>query len=213
MPIATIQSKRRRPIETSEEQQAVSAVHWKTGPQSCRKNLMAFRFRIICLAVTLFAGSAAGTFAQGYPGYPDTIMAPEHGSAYHRAEATRHGRGEEEASQAARARLPSLLGHEKFIRKLHRRGLYAARGSSGSVLPTPLPRTQLIPPEGGGTLITPTLPQEQSPTIIPGHIRPIPNLAHGPETFQDRASRCTFQSGLYNVPGNLRSQYMGACVQ
>jgi hypothetical protein len=44
-------------------------------------------------------------------------------------------------------------------------------------------------------------------------MRAIPNLAHGPETFQDRASRCAFQSGLYGVPGTLRNQYMGACLQ
>jgi hypothetical protein len=107
----------------------------------------------------------------------------------------------------------SLLGHEKFIGKLHRHGLYAARGSSGSVLPTPLPRTELIPPEGGGTLTLPPLQQEQGPTRIPGTAKIIPNLPHSQETFQDRASRCTFQAGLYGVPGNLRNQYMGACVQ
>jgi len=48
--------------------------------------------------------------------------------------------------------------------------------------------------------------------VLPG-VSPIPSLPHGPETFQDRASRCTFQQGLYNVPGNLSTQYMGACVQ
>jgi hypothetical protein len=81
------------------------------------------------------------------------------------------------------------------------------------VLPTPLPRTQLIPPEGGGTLTVPPLQQEQGPTRIPGTAKIVPNLPHGQETFQDRASRCTFQSGLYDVPGNLRNRYMGACVQ
>ena len=143
--------------------------------------------------------------AQGYLGYPNTIMNPERGTAVgHRAASM---------ADVARPNHPSLLGREKFISRLHRRGLYAVRGSSGSVLPTPLPRAQLIPPEGGGMLTTPSLPQEQGPTIIPGRTRAIPNLAHGPETFQDRASRCAFQSGLYGVPGTLRNQYMGACLQ
>jgi len=87
------------------------------------------------------------------------------------------------------------------------------RGSSGSVLPTPLPRTPLIPPEGGGTLTMHALPQEQGPTVLPGASNPIPNLPHGPETFQDRASRCATQQSLYNVPGTLKNQYMGSCVQ
>jgi hypothetical protein len=91
--------------------------------------------------------------------------------------------------------------------------LHAARGSSGSVLPTPLPRTPLIPPEGGGALTTHALPQEQGPTVLPGLSRPIPNLPHGTETFQDRASRCATQAGLNSVPGTLTNQYMGACVQ
>jgi hypothetical protein len=87
-----------------------------------------------------------------------------------------------------------------------------ARGSSGSVLPTPLPRTQLIPPEGRSTPVA-LLPQEQPPTVVPGLARPIPNLSHGPETFQDRASRCAFQQGLNGVPGTASNRYMGACLR
>jgi hypothetical protein len=174
---------------------------------------MAIRFRHIFLAALLVAIPPVAALAQGYPGYPYTIMTPDRGAAIDdRVAAMRHGNGAVQATATA-PQHPSLLGREKFISKLHRRGLYAVRGSSGSVLPTPLPRTQLIPPEGGGMLITPPLPQEQGPTIIPGRTRVIPNLAHGPETFQDRASRCAFQSGLYRVPGTLRGQYMGACVQ
>ena len=59
----------------------------------------------------------------------------------------------------------------------------------------------------------PAVPKEQPPIILQGSTTPIPSLPHGPETFQDRASRCAFQSGLYNVPGNLRTQYTGSCVQ
>jgi hypothetical protein len=164
---------------------------------------MAFRFHHICLAALLAAVSPVAALAQGYPGYPYTIMTGDRGAAI--------DDGAVQASATA-PQHPSLLGREKFISKLHRRGLYAARGSSGSVLPTPLPRTQLIPPEGGGMLTTPSLPQEQGPTIIPGRTRAIPNIPHGPETFQDRASRCAFQSGLYGVPGTLRNQYIGACL-
>jgi hypothetical protein len=174
---------------------------------------MAIRFRHIFLAALLAAIAPGAALAQGYQGYPYTIMTPDRGAAIdYRAAAMRHGNGTVQEA-ATVPHHPSLLGREKFISKLHRRGLYAVRGSSGSVLPTPLPRTQLIPPEGGGMLTTPSLPQEQGPTIIPGRTRAIPNLAHGPETFQDRASRCAFQSGLYGVPGTLRGRYMGACVQ
>jgi hypothetical protein len=166
------------------------------------------------LMLCLFAPGAAQ--AQGYPGYPYSIMTPERGAGadQHALPHRRSSASETTAPPAAAPpHRPSLLGREKFIAKLHRRGLYAARGSSGSVLPTPLPRTQLIPPEGSGTLTLPPLQQEQGPTRIPGTAKIIPNLPRGQETFQDRASRCTFQSGLYGVPGNLRNQYMGACLQ
>jgi hypothetical protein len=178
---------------------------------------MAIRFSYLCAAVMLCLVAPSVAQAQGYPGYPYSIMTPEHGTGAHqRALSHRRSRASETAPAppaAAPPHRPSLLGREKFIAKLHRRGLYAVRGSSGSVLPTPLPKTQLIPPEGGGMLTVPPLQQEQGPTRIPGTAKIIPNLPHGQETFQDRASRCTFQSGLYGVPGNLRNQYMGACLQ
>ena len=157
-----------------------------------------------CLFVALLVTPPASVVAQGYPGYPDTIMAPEPGTRHHHA-----------ATMAPPAyRHPSLLGHERFVAKLHRPGVFVGtRGSSGSVLPTPLPRTTLIPPEGGGKLTLPSVSREQAPSIVPGVANPVPNLPHGAETFQDRASRCAFQSGLYNVPGTASSQYMGGCVQ
>ena len=199
-----------KPFRIGQEQWRRSAVHKKTGA-GLERGTMAFRFRHIWIAALLAAVSPIAALAQGYPGYPYTIMTLDHRAVIdHRGAAMRHGNG---AATATAPQHPSLLGREKFISKLHRRGIYAARGSSGSVLPTPLPRTQLIPPEGGGVLTTPSLAQEQGPTIIPGRMRAIPNLAHGPETFQDRASRCAFQSGLYGVPGTLRNQYMGACLQ
>ena len=180
--------------------------------------IVAFRIRHICAAAIVFALLPAAAEAQGYRGYPYSIMTPEGTAASHHRGAARHGSGATHQvspapETAAEPHRPSLLGRERFIAKLHRRGLYAARGSSGSVLPTPLPRTQLIPPEGGGTLTVPPLQQEQGRTRIPGTAQIIPNLPHGQETFQDRASRCAFQSGLYAVPGSLRNRYMGACLQ
>jgi hypothetical protein len=178
---------------------------------------MIIRIHHICAAAILCALMPKAAAAQGYPGYPNSIMTPERGSGIHQRAGGHHGSGVPETTPATVAAMaphrPSLLGREKFVAKLHRRGLYAARGSSGSVLPTSLPRTQLIPPEGGGALTLAPLQQEQGPTRIPGTAQIILNLPHGAETFQDRASRCAFQSGLYSVPGNLRNRYMGACVQ
>lgn len=165
--------------------------------------------RSIWLAMALLAAAPGYAVAQGYPGYPDTIMVPGRGTPA-------RGAAKYEAKGVAPAqRHASLLGHERFVEKLHRRpGVFVAtRGSSGSVLPTPLPRTTLIPPEGSGRVTLPPVAQEQGPSVVPGVTNPVPNLPHGPETFQDRASRCAFQSGLYNVPGTVRSQYMGGCVQ
>ncbi len=175
---------------------------------------MAIRIRHICALAILCALLPQAAQAQGYPGYPYSIMTPQRGFGIHQRAVPHRGTGATETMPAAtEPHHPSLLGREKFIAKLHRRGLYSARGSSGSVLPTPLPHTQLIPPEGGGALTLAPQQQEQGPTRIPGTAKIIPNVPHGAETFQDRASRCAFQSGLYDVPGNLRNRYMGACLQ
>jgi hypothetical protein len=148
-----------------------------------------------CLAPVfiLFVSTAGHVAAQGYPGFPNTIMAPTHGAAAHyRAETSR---------RAARGR------HHV------RRNIAVARGSSGSVLPAPLPRTPLTPLEGGGAAAVRATPQEQGPTAVPGLANPVPNLPHGAETFQDRASRCVMQQGLYGVPGGASTAYTGACLQ
>jgi|SRR5580700_10598592 len=141
----------------------------------------------IVLAISFANSAVARDFEMGGDDqFPYSIMAPEPGLAAHHRSVTRHST------------------HRDF---------YSAHGSSGSVVPAPPPRTPLIPPENSGRLTFPTVPQEQAPTTLQGSSRPIPNLPHGPETFQDRASRCAFQSGLSNVPGNLSNQYMGSCVQ
>jgi hypothetical protein len=151
--------------------------------------------------VMAFMGEAPAQMV-GDDQFPNSIMAPERGAS------SRHS-----PSAPARSRQPSLLGREEFVAKLHRRPkMYAIRGSSGSVLPTSLPRAPIILPEGGARLTEPALPEQQGPSLVPGITNPVPNLPHGVETFQDRASRCTFQSSLYGVPGTARSHYMGSCV-
>ena len=161
---------------------------------------MTHRFSFACCfapVLALLAAAPGPAAAQGYTGYPYSIMTRESGSAKRHQGITavppQDVRMPHEPAASATARYP-------------RRAL-VARGSSGSVLPTPLPRTQLIPPEARA------LPQEQPPTVVPGLARPIPNLSHGPETFQDRASRCAFQQGLNGVPGTASNRYMGACLR
>ncbi len=149
--------------------------------------------RYPALFFILFLSATGNAAAQDYPGFPYTILAPARGAAAHH-----------------RAKIP-----RRAVRVRHHahRSYSLARGSSGSVLPTPLPRTPLIPPEGGGTAIVRIAPQEHGPTAVPGLANPVPNLPHGAETFQDRASRCVMQQGLYNVPGSASTAYMGACLQ
>ena len=149
---------------------------------------------------------AASAFAQardiemgGDNNYPYSIMAPELGTGHHSA-------------ASARSRHIKLPSAEKPLaaRPPHTSS-YAVRGSFGTVLPTPLPKTQLIPPEGGSAPIIHTGPQEQGPPVLPG-MNPIPNLPHGTETFQDRASRCAQQQGLYGVPATATGIYMHTCA-
>jgi hypothetical protein len=158
-----------------------------------------------CLApaLALFAAAPGPAAAQGYKGYPYSIMTPEPGSARRHRGATTIPPADTRAAREPAASTTPRYPHRALV----------ARGSSGSVLPTPLPRTQLIPPEGRSAPIARALPQEQPPTIVPGIARPIPNLPHGPETFQDRASRCAFQQSINRVPGTASTRYMGACLQ
>jgi hypothetical protein len=133
---------------------------------------------------------------------PYSIMVPERMPARHHVH-----------KSPMRARHLPALREKAAARQATHEHVVIAHGSPGVVLPTPLPRTQLIPPEGGGTPLVQPAPQQQGATVLPGVSNPIPNLPHGPETFHDRASRCAFQQQLYNVPGNLGTQYMGSCVQ
>jgi hypothetical protein len=164
------------------------------------------RRRLDCfasLAMTTLAIAASGAAHArdiemgGDSNYPYSIMTPEPGTGHHRAA----------APVPARSRHLKSPGAEKPLATRS----YAVRGTSGVVLPTPLPKTQLIPPEGGSAPIIHTGPQEQGPTVLPG-MNPIPNLPHGTETFQDRASRCAQQQGLYGVPATATGIYMHTCA-
>lgn len=141
----------------------------------------------------LFLNLPSAAVAQGYPGYPYTIMAPKHGRVTHHR--------------------PKTSGWTTHTRNRASPKIFIARGSSGSVLPSRLPRTSLIPPEGGGAAVVRVVPQTDSPTAVPGLANPVPNMPHGAETFQDRASRCVMQQGLYGVPGGASTAYTGACLQ
>jgi hypothetical protein len=156
----------------------------------------------LALAMAVTCGAQARDFEMGDDNdYLYSIMTPEPGTAgHHRATAPRRVRHGETSQR------PVISPAKRSS------NLFTTRGSSGSVLPTPLPRTQLIPPEGGGFPIARALPQEQGPTVVPGLTNPVPNLPHGPETFQDRASRCGMQQGLNGVPPTASSQYMHACA-
>jgi hypothetical protein len=162
-------------------------------------------------ALTLISGlafmMAAGGIAQardiemgGDSNYPYSIMAPEPGTSHHRAAAPTRSR-----------QLKSPGAEKPLAARPPRTSSYAVRGSSGSALPTPLPKTQLIPPEGSSAPIIRAAPQLQGPTVLPG-MNPIPNLPHGTETFQDRASRCAQQQGLYGVPVTATGIYMHTCA-
>jgi hypothetical protein len=143
---------------------------------------------VILLAMTmLLCSGVAHAIEPADDQYPNSIIAPEPGS--HRP------------LHAVKPLTPQTMHHH----------FRYAHGSSGSVLPTPLPKTQAIPLEGGGLAATPALPQEQAPTILPNG-RSVPNLPHGPETFQDRASRCVHQRALNNIPNSASNQYLAACL-
>jgi hypothetical protein len=145
-----------------------------------------FAAALFAVAV-IFCSGATHALEPGDDQYPNSIIAPEPGS--------------HSPLHAVKPLTPQTLHHH----------FRYAHGSSGSVLPTVLPKTQAIPPEGGSLAATPTLPQEQSPTILPNG-RSVANLPHGPETFQDRASRCTHQQALNNISASASTQYMAACL-
>jgi hypothetical protein len=177
------------------------------------------------LFATVICCARARDFEMGGDGNYN-IMAPEPGTGPHHVVRSRHGRTSSRHSQsttasqqsnpdttqdAAQSTSPAMDTPEQIETFKHNRRAYV--GSSGLVLPTPLPGPTHYAPigTGAGVAVNP-LPREQSPTILPGSGRAIPNLPHGPETFQDRASRCAFQSSINSIPGSQASSYMHSCA-
>ena len=88
---------------------------------------MAFRIRHICAAAIVFALLPAAAEAQGYRGYPYSIMTPEGTAASHHRGAARHGSGATHQvspapETAAEPHRPSLLGRERFIAIVEQNG-------------------------------------------------------------------------------------------
>ena len=174
-----------------------------------------FYAALMCAAALLVAAtgsSRARDFEMG--GDVDyNIMAPEPGTVPHhavRSERTRTGRGHTQSRTATEG--PVTDTPEQIETYKRNRRAFASRGSSGIVLPTPVPGPTHYAPIGSGIVPPRSLSQEQAPTILPGSGRAVPNLPHGPETFQDRASRCAFQSSINTVPGGQTSSYMHNCA-
>jgi hypothetical protein len=175
-------------------------------------------------AMTVVAAQARDFEMGGDGNY--SIMAPEPGTGSHHGARNRHGRTSRHQSQSLTATQKALQDSEKALQdsaaianplndtpeqiETFKRNRRAYVGSSGLVLPTPLPG-----PTHYGHIGTPAAPlrsvEQPGPTILPSG-RAIPNLPHGPETFQDRASRCAFQSSINNIHAGQFGSYMGSCM-
>jgi hypothetical protein len=175
------------------------------------------------LFATAICSATARDFEMGGDGNYN-IMAPEPGTGLHHVARSRHGRTSSRHSQAttasqrstpgttqdaAQSASPALDTPEQI--ETFKRNRRAYVGSSGLVLPTPLPGPTHYAPIG-----TPAAPQQSvvqpPPTILPGSGRAIPNLPHGPETFQDRTSRCAFQSSINGIHAGQFGSYMASCM-
>ena len=112
------------------------------------------------------------------------------------------------------AKLGGVIAGVPIILRFDEHGLTLTRLAGQSV---PVPAVAL--PSYGISPASPVPPlvqapvQQPPPIWVPGVPTPIPSLPHGPESSQDRRSRCAFQSGLYGVPPTKLSQYMGLCTQ
>jgi hypothetical protein len=194
--------------------------------------IMGFRVKsqltLLCAATLIAAttwNAQARDFEMGGDGNYN-IMAPEPGTGPHHVVRNRHGRisarhsrspaATKEATQnensAAAPVVNSTVGTPEQIETFKRnRRAFASRGSSGLVLPTPPAGPTHYAPIG-----TPAVAQrsveQPGPTILPGSLRAVPNLPHGPENFQDRASRCAFQSSINNIHAGQFGNYMASCM-
>jgi hypothetical protein len=201
----------------------------KPRPASVHLTLLALLSATALLATAL-CGAQARDFEMGGDGNYN-IMAPEPGTGPRHVVRDRHGRtsrhsqsltasqkapqqpAQDTTKDAATAASSITDTPEQIDTFKRNRAATAGRGSSDPVLPTPLPGPRHYAPlnTGPGLAVNP-LPREQPPTVLPGTGRVIPNLPHGPENFQERASRCAFQSSINSVPGGQMSSYMHNCA-
>ncbi len=92
------------------------------------------------------------------------------------------------------------------------------RGSSSPVYPTPLPPPLHYNPQPAPSVVTNPAPVPRA-IHVPETGRTLPNLPtisgsgpHGTETYQDRATRCVHQAGVYGPAAGNRNTYIGGCV-
>jgi hypothetical protein len=83
------------------------------------------------------------------------------------------------------------------------------RGSSGAVLPAPLPAPQVVTPQ---PVTPPPLYVPQTGRALPNLPNPAPSGPRGQETFQDRAARCAHQAGVYGQAAGNTSTYINSCI-
>lgn len=175
-------------------------------------------------ATVLLAAATCGAQARDFEMGGDgnyNIMAPEPGTAAHHAVRNRHGHvlarhsrspaaKQDAAKEATQSASPVTDTPEQIETFKRNRRTFASRGSSGLVLPTPPAGPTHYAPIGTPAVAQPSVVQP-GPTILPSG-RAIPNLPHGPETFQGRASRCAFQSSINNIHAGGFGSYMGSCM-
>ena len=168
---------------------------------------MALRPSLICgfaLAIAISAAAQARDFEMGGDNeFPNSIMAPE--PAAHRPSR----RGENPQTAFARlARAREIFRRAKDARESDCDARLIGFGAADAVAANAAHCAggQLAAHDAGIAAGAGRRPS------LPGLATPIPNLPHGPETFQDRASRCAHQAGLNNVPSGAMPQYMGACA-
>jgi hypothetical protein len=207
------------------------AMSFRAQPRSASVRLTFPRSILLTLlsAIAVLAAATCGAQARDFEMGGDgnyNIMAPEPGTGSHHVVRDRHGRislrhsrspaakqeATKEPSQNANSNASPLKDTPEQIETFKRnRRAFASRGSSGLVLPTPPAGPTHYAPIG--TPAAPVQSVEQSgPTILRGSGRAIPNLPHGPETFQGRASRCAFQSSINNIHAGQFGNYMASCM-
>jgi hypothetical protein len=176
--------------------------------------LVNVRVVLLC-AAALVAAATSSAQARDFEMGGDTdynIMAPEPGTGpRHVAHNKRTAPSHTQSPTAIESASPAADTPEQIEAYKRNRRAFAGRGSSGLVLPTPVPGPTHYAPIGSAAVVH-SLPQEQPPTILPGSERVIPNLSHGPETSQDRIARCQFQSSLNGVSNTQTGVYIHNCA-